>query len=54
MYSFSEIKRCTKNNSYNKSLVGKYFCQVFNENGEYVKCLIGDTYKEVLEMQKDM
>lgn len=55
-YSFSEIRRCTWNNTYGtreekEKMIGKYFCQVFDENGQYVTYLIGDTYKEVVEEQ---
>lgn len=55
-YSFSEIKRCTWQNTYGdkeerKKLLGKYMCQVFNNN-EYIKVLIGDSFKEVVELQK--
>lgn len=52
MIKFSEIKRCTKNNSYDKSLIGKYISQVFDENGNYIKTLIADSYKEVVELQR--
>lgn len=52
-YSFSEIKRCTWQNTFgkDKELIGKYICQVFNNN-EYVKVLVGNTFKEVVELQK--
>lgn len=50
-YSFSEIKRCTWQNTFNKELIGKYMCQVFNNN-EYVKVLVGNAFKEVVELQK--
>ena len=53
-YSFSQIKRCTWQNTYDKDLLGKYFCQVFNEKGEYVKYLSGDSYKKVVQMQRDL
>ena len=55
-YNFSEIKRCTKNNTYKgeEFLIGKYFCQVFNQNGEYVTYLVGDSYKEVVDKQKEV
>lgn len=55
-YTFSEIKRCTWQNTYGnkeqkEKLIGKYMCQVFN-NEKYVKVLIGDSFKEVVELQK--
>ena len=50
-YSFSEIKRCTWQNTFSKELIGKYMCQVFNNN-EYVKVLVGNTFKEIVELQK--
>ena len=53
-YSFSQIQKCTWQNTYDKSLLGKYFCQVFDEKGEYVKYLSGDSYKEVAQMQRDL
>lgn len=52
-YSFSEIKRCTWQNTFNKELIGKYMCQVFNNN-EYVKVLVGNTFKEIVELQKQL
>lgn len=53
-YNFSEIKRCNKNNSFDRELLGKYFCQVFNQNGEYITYLVGDSYKEVVDKQKNL
>ena len=53
-YNFSEIKRCTTNHSFDKELLGKYFCQVFDEKGEYITYLIGDSYKEIVDKQKEM
>lgn len=50
--NFSEIHRCTWQNSYEKDLLGKYLCQAFDKDGNYIKCLIGDSYKEVIELQK--
>lgn len=53
-YNFSQIKRCTWQNTFDKSLLGKYFCQVFDEKGNYVKYLSGDSYEEVTQMQRNL
>lgn len=55
-YTFSEIKRCTWQNTYGskeekEKLLGKYMCQIFYNN-EYVKVLMGENYKQVVELQK--
>lgn len=54
-YNFSEIKRF-ENYGYNRkqNLVGKYGSQVFDKNGNYITCLVGNSYKEVAKMQKDL
>lgn len=51
-YSFSEIWRFG-DWSFEKEYKGKYGCQVFNEDGTYVTCLICDTIKEVYEQIKE-
>lgn len=53
-YKFSIITRF-EDYGYNRrnGVVGKYGCQVFNENGEYVTCLIGNTMEEVQELKKE-
>lgn len=50
MYKFSEISII----KYDKEFLGKYSCQVFDQDDNYIKSLIGDTYKEVYEMQKEL
>ena len=54
-YSFSEISRF-EDYGYNRreGIVGKYGCQVFDENGAYVTCLICDTMEEVKEKIKEL
>lgn len=57
-YKFSTIERITGEWGYQRKTqveyIGKYMCQVFDENNQYVKVLIGNTYEEVHQMQKEM
>ena len=48
-YRFSEIFRFG-DWSWERPYFGKYGCQVFDETGSYIKCIICDTWEEVLEI----
>lgn len=53
---FSEITRITGKWGHERRSghVGEYFCQVFDENYNYITCIFGNTYKEVHDKQKEL
>lgn len=57
-YKFSVIEKIRGDWYYERvtmaEYIGKYICQVFDENDRFVKVLAGDTYEEVRQMQKEM
>lgn len=53
-YSFSEITYITGEWSYEKTYAKKYLCQVFDEDGRYVKVIIRETRDKVLNEIKKM
>lgn len=53
-YEFSKINHSYGEWSWERrdGLTNKYWCQVFDQDGNYVSIIIKDTYQEVVEEQK--
>lgn len=52
-YRFSEIFRFG-DWSWERPYFGKYGCQVFDETGGYIKCIICDTREEVEQRKEEL
>lgn len=48
-YTFSEITYIRGDWNYEKTYANKYLCQVFDQDGRYVKIIIRETREKVLK-----